>query len=393
MALMEIIEYVDQLGNEMVHRVPEQGSGEFKIGSQLIVREAQWAVFFRDGKALDVFGPGRHTVSTQNIPFLTSILTTPLFGDTPFRAEAFFVNRTVFTDQKWGTAEPIVFRDTEFKMVRLRANGIYSIQVMDPKLLVMKLVGTRSIYTNTQIADFLRGIIVGRMADILGEHLDSVLDLPRYYDEIGAGLKARVKDDFYQYGIALVDFVVNAITPPEDVLKRIDERSGMEAIGGMDRYFQFKAAQAIGDIARGGGGAEGGPGGGIGDAAATGVGIGAGAGLGFMIPGMIQQAMASGAQPKMRCPKCSKDIPFGSKFCPECGTNLAATMTCPQCQATLPVGSKFCPNCGQQLGGAPPAAAGGAEGGPTPSGPSEPATEGDPGGRPEGPAGETGRPS
>jgi membrane protease subunit (stomatin/prohibitin family) len=364
MALAEIIEYVDQYGNEMVHRIPEQGSGEFKIGSQLIVRETQWAVFFRDGKAYDVFEAGRHTIATANIPFLTAAVTTPLFGDTPFRAEVFFVNRNVFTDQKWGTAEPILFRDSEFKMIRLRANGIYSIQVSDPKLLITQLVGTRSIYTSSQIEDFLRGIIVGRMADLLGENLDSVLDLPRYFDELGAGLKARIKDDFAQYGLQMVDFVVNAITPPEEVQKRIDERSGMEAVGGMDRYFQFKAAQAIGDLAKGGGGGGEGSGTGIGGAAAAGLGLGAGAGIGMMIPGMFQQAMAGGAQPKMRCPNCSKDIPVGSKFCPECGANLAATITCPQCKATLPVGSKFCPNCGQQLTGGAPApapAAGGAQ--------------------------------
>ncbi|GAB4245924.1 MAG: SPFH domain-containing protein [Thermoleophilia bacterium] len=373
MALMEVIEYVDELGNEMVHRIPERGSGEFRIGSQLIVRDNQWAVFFRDGKALDVFGSGRHTLTTQNIPLLTSVVTVPLFGDTPFRAEVFFVSRRTFTDLKWGTAEPILFRDDEFAMIRLRANGIYSIQVTDPKLFVMKLVGTRSIYTNAQIEDFVRGIIVGRLADLLGENLDSVLDLPRYFDEIAAGLKARVKDDFYQYGFSLVDFVVNAITPPVEVQKRIDERSGMEAVGGMDRYFQFKAASALGDLARGGGApggtGEGGAGQGGADSlagtAAAGLGLGAGAGFGFMIPGMMQQALAQGRQPNIRCPNCHADVPFGSRFCPSCGANLAATVTCPQCGAQLPVGSKFCMNCGRQLGGPPPASSpGGPAGGP-----------------------------
>jgi membrane protease subunit (stomatin/prohibitin family) len=358
MALMDLIEYVDEQGTEMVHRIPEQGSGDFKVGSQLIVRESQWAVFFRDGKAYDTFGPGRHTLATQNIPLLTAILTAPLYGDTPFRSEVYFVSQRTFTDLKWGTTEPILFRDTEFKMIRLRSNGIYTIQITDPKLFVVKIVGTRGIFNNTQIEDFLRGVIVGRLADILGEHLESVLDLPRYFDELGAGLKARIKDDFAQYGLAIVDFLVNAISPPDEVQKRIDERSGMEAVGGMDRYFQFKAAQAIGDLAKGTGGGGGGEGGGstVGTAAAAGLGLGTGAGLGMMIPGMLQQAMAGGAQPKVRCPNCGKDIPFGSKFCPECGYNLSATITCPKCGATLPAGSKFCPNCGEQLAGKAPAA-------------------------------------
>jgi membrane protease subunit (stomatin/prohibitin family) len=358
MALMDLIEFVDEQGNEMAHRIPEQGSGEFKLGSQMIVRESQWAVFFRDGKAYDVFDAGRHTLATQNIPLLTSILTKPLYGDTPFRCEVFYVSKRTFTDLKWGTVEPILFRDTEFKMIRLRSNGIYTFQITDPKLFVVKIVGTRGIYTNAQIEDFLRGVIIGRMSDILGESLDSVLDLPRYFDELGAGLKARVRDDFAQYGLEIVDFLVNAISPPEDVQKRIDERSGMEAVGGMDRYFQYKAAQAIGDLAKGGGGGGGEGGSDIGTAATAGLGLGAGAGLGMMIPGMLQQAMAGGAQPKVRCPNCSQDIPFGSKFCPNCGTNLAATVTCPKCSATLPAGSKFCPNCGQNLT-APPAEKGG----------------------------------
>ncbi len=285
MALMDLIEFVDEHGAEMAHRIPEQGSGEFKVGSQLIVRESQWAVFFRDGKAYDVFGPGRHTLATQNIPLLTAVITTPLFGDTPFRSEAYFVSQRTFTDLKWGTTEPILFRDSEFKMIRLRSNGVYSFQITDPKLFVVKIVGTRGIFTNFQIEDFLRGVIIGRLADILGESLDSVLDLPRYFDELGAGLKARIKDDFAQYGLAIVDFLINAISPPDDVQKRIDERSGMEAVGGMDRYFQYKAAQAIGDLASGGGGGAGGGSTDIGTAATAGLGLGAGAGLGMMIPG------------------------------------------------------------------------------------------------------------
>jgi membrane protease subunit (stomatin/prohibitin family) len=351
MALMNLIEFIDEQGGEMVHRIPEQGSGEFKIGSQLIVRESQWSVFFRDGKAYDVFEPGRHTLTTLNIPLLTAILTKPLFGDSPFKAEAYFVSRRTFTDLKWGTTEPILFRDTEFKMIRLRSNGIFTFQIIDPKLFVVKIVGTRGIYTNMQIEDFLRGVIIGRLADILGESLESVLDLPRYFDELGAGLKARIKDDFAQYGLAMVDFLINSISPPEDVQKRIDERSGMEAVGGMDRYFQYKAAQAIGDLAKGGGGGSGGGAGGtdIGSAATAGLGLGAGAGLGMMIPGMLQQAMAGGTQPKVRCPNCKADVPFDSAFCPKCGAHLAATETCSNCKATLPVGSKFCPNCGQNM--------------------------------------------
>src|SRR4030042_4890045 len=196
MALMQLIEYVDEEGQEMVHRIPEKGSGEFQIGSQLIVRESQWAVFFRDGKAYDVFEGGRHTLTTQNIPLITAILTAPLYGDSPFRAEALFVSKRTFTALKWGTGEPIAFRDSEFKMIRLRSNGIYTFQITDPKLFVVKIVGTRGIYRNSEIADFLRGVIVGRLSDILGETLDWVVDLPRYFDELGAGLKARIRADF-----------------------------------------------------------------------------------------------------------------------------------------------------------------------------------------------------
>src|SRR5439155_5824803 len=125
MGVLDVIEFLDPTGRQILHRVPEGGSGEFRIGSQLVVRESQVAVFFRDGKALDVFGQGRHTLTTANIPLLTRLLSLPFGGTSPFRSDVYFVARKIFTDLKWGTKEPVAFRDAELAMVRLRAFGVY----------------------------------------------------------------------------------------------------------------------------------------------------------------------------------------------------------------------------------------------------------------------------
>src|SRR5690349_10384126 len=169
MAILDIVEFLDPTGRQMVHRVPEYGSGDFKLGSQCIVRESQVAVFFRDGKALDVLGPGRHTLSTQNIPILGGLLNLPFGGNSPFKAEVYFVNMADLIDQKWGTSEPVAFRDTELGIVRLRAFGTYSMAVADPQQFVNKIVGTQGLVETTQIADYLRNIIVSRLNATLGQ--------------------------------------------------------------------------------------------------------------------------------------------------------------------------------------------------------------------------------
>ena len=339
--IFDIVEFFDETGRQMVHRLPEHGSGDFRLGSQLIVRESQAAVFFRDGKALDTFGPGRHTISTANIPLLTGLISIPFGGETPFKAEVYFVNLREFLEQKWGTPEAITLRDSELGMVRLRAFGTYSIQVSEPQLFVNKVVGTQGLYETSQIQGFLRGIIISKLTDLLGEAQKSILDLPSLYDEIGAGAKAKVQDDFNALGIALKTLYVTSISPTEETAKAIDERASMGAIGNMQAYLQFKTARAMTEAA----GAPGGM-------AGAGVGLGAGVGMGAAMAQMMAQSMQPGAQAAaatMVCPSCSAQIPAGSKFCPQCGAKIGGTIICPNCKAEVPEGSQFCPNCGTKI--------------------------------------------
>ncbi len=345
--IIDVVEFLDNTGNEIVHREPPDGPGDFRLGSQVIVRESQRAVFFRDGKSLDVFGPGRHTITTANIPILASIIGLATSGKSPFPAEVIFVNMREFLDQKWGTPEPIAFRDPELGMVRLRSFGTFSFVVKDPSLFVNGIVGQQGIYTTSALQNYLRSIIVAKMTDLLGEQKKSVLDLPSLYNEIGAGTKAQLNDDFAVIGLNLKALYVNAITPTEETAKAIDERAAMGAIGDMAKYMQFKAARAIGDAAQQPGGASG--------AMDAGIGLGAGVGLGAGLAGMMAQAMQqaqSGAKaaPTVICPNCGTANPAGARFCNSCGAKLAGgTVKCPTCGTENPAGAKFCSNDGTKL--------------------------------------------
>jgi len=347
--MMEVIEWFDQTGTGIVHRYPEEGSGDIKMGAQLIVRENQAAVFFRDGQGLDVLGPGRHTLSTQNLPILTHLLSLPWGFTSPFRAEVYFVNLKVFTNMRWGTRDPVAFKDSQLGLIRLRAFGSFTMRVSQPLLFVNSLVGTQGSYTTDQIEDYLREVIVARLNDFLGETVKSLLELPSQYDEMAAALKTRLAEEFRKYGTEMVDFYINRITPPEEVARMIDERSSMGAVGDLDRFLKFKAAKAMGDAAQGSGG-------GLGDGAAAGVGVGVGAGLGMMMPGMLAKSL--GVEPAagpgasvVTCPGCQSAVAADSRFCPRCGRQLAAATRCARCQAEVPGGARFCSACGQAVAG------------------------------------------
>jgi membrane protease subunit (stomatin/prohibitin family) len=343
MVFMEVLEWFDETGQEMVHKIPERGSADIKFGAQLIVRESQAAVFFRDGKGLDLLGPGRHTLSTLNLPIVTRVLSLPYGFKSPFRVEVYFVNLKSFVNVKWGTKEPVAFRDNSLGLVRLRAFGVYAMRIVQPLLFINTLVGTQGAYNTEQAGDYLREIIVSRFNDMIGEILDTIFNLPEHYDELGVGVKSRVQEDFGRFGILLEDLFINSITPPAEVQKMIDEKSGMGAVGDLDKFMKYKAAKAMGDAA-----SQPGDGG----AAGTGMGLGLGAGLGMMMPGILQQSMqatAKGQVEKVACPKCQSQIDATVRYCPQCGHQVIRENTCPQCGKNLPTKARFCMFCGTRV--------------------------------------------
>ena len=247
---MEVLEFLDNAGNVLVKRMPDTGQLEIKWGSQLTVRESQDAVFFRDGKALDVFGAGRHVLKTQNVPVVGKWVTSFGYGEnSPFRAEVVFVGKQLFPNLKWGTREPILFRDTEFNIIRLRAFGSYSIQVSDTMLFVNKVVGTKGLFSTDSIEDYLKGIIVSKLNVVLGANLKTVLDIAGTIDQLNLILRTELQNDFSGLGLSIHDLYIQSISVPDEVQKIIDTKSGMGVLGNLDQYMKYKVANAIGDAA------------------------------------------------------------------------------------------------------------------------------------------------
>jgi membrane protease subunit (stomatin/prohibitin family) len=283
--VFDVVEFVDETSSEIVHRIPERGSGDFRMGSQVIVRESQSAVFFRDGQALDTFGPGRHTITTANIPLLVNLVGKAFSGETPFKAEVYFVSLREFTDLKWGTPTPITIKDSELGMARVQARGTYAIQVVDPQLFVNKIVGTQGLFRTSNIKDFFRSMVLTKLSDLVGEQGKSVIEIAAMTEEIVAGVRAKAAEEFAARGVTLTSVYAEYIGPTEETAKAIDERASMGAIGDMQAYMQFQAARGMRDAAQQSGGTAG-----------AGVGLGAGVGMGAAMAQMMSQSMQQPAQ-------------------------------------------------------------------------------------------------
>jgi membrane protease subunit (stomatin/prohibitin family) len=339
LVFLEVIEWFDETGKELVHRIPETGSGEIKFGAQLTVRESQAGVLFYKGKAIEAFGPGRHTLKTGNIPILTKILSVPWGMTSPLRAEVCMVNMKIFPNLKWGTMDPVAFKDSELGLVRLRAYGIFNIRVIQPLLFINSLVGTMGIFSTEGIEEYLKGVIVSRFNDHLGENLDSLVNLAGRYDELSKGLKFRLQEDFKHLGLGLSELYITSITPPPVVQQAIDDKSRINVIQDLDKLVKMKAAMAMEKAAESSGSA----------------GAGLGMGLGFMMPGMFADAFRkqNGSSPaipeEIKCPDCGNAIPKESRFCPLCGHQQLVYSQCASCGKNLPPSAAFCPRCGQPV--------------------------------------------
>lgn len=269
MAIIDLIEFFDPTGEILVTKEPQDSSAEFRLGSQLIVQESQMAIFYRDGKALDSFCAGRHTLSTSNLPLLASLIGAPFGGESPFRTYVYFIALKTFTNLGWGTSNPIMFRDADFRMVSLRANGVYSIRVSDPRVFLNTIVGTKGLETTFHLEDFLRNLIVAHFNEVLGKDMKSLLDLPAQYGNVARELKQSVRCDLEQYGIELVDMALSAITVPDEVQQMLNKATAIAAQDA-EKYRSISTSDAIRDAAKNSG---------SGGLAGAGVGVGMGIGM------------------------------------------------------------------------------------------------------------------
>lgn len=337
--LIDVIEWTDNSSKTMVHKYDMNGK-EIMMGAQLTVRESQVAIFVNEGELADVFEPGRYELQTSNMPILTKLKSWKYGFNSPFKSDVYFVNTKQFLDMKWGTSNPVMMRDAEFGMIRVRAFGIYSFKVSDAVKFLREVFGTASLLTVEGVEGQIKRTLVSGLSDAIAESKIPALDLAANYDELADYAMKAINPKLADLGLTLCSFVIENISLPEEVEKSIDKRTSMGVLGNLDQYAKYQAAEAMRDAANNSNGMAG-----------MGVGMGAGAAMGQMFAQSMNPAApaapaaavpAAGAV----CSACGAQIAAGAKFCPECGAKQNAASFCTSCGKEIPAGTKFCPECG-----------------------------------------------
>lgn len=355
MAIVEVVKY-EGTPNVFAWKYPNDELGTW---TQLIVNETQEAVLFKGGKALDIFGSGRHTLDTENIPLLNHIINLPFGGKSPFTAEVWFVNKIYSLDIKWGTATPIQLQDPKYEIfVPLRSYGQFGIQIEDTKKFLIKLVGTLNVFDDSNILKYFRGLYMTKAKDTISSYLVhkqiSILEINAYLDEISNYMKERIEPTMAEYGIRLLNFYVNDISVPEEdpAVKKLKDalakRAEMNIIGynyQQERSFNTleNAASNQGTMAS--------------NIMGAGLGLGMGINVGNAVGGQLGEVskVLNTESVNKKCPKCQAILEQNDRFCSVCGFDTQKAeleksnqVKCSNCGASYPVNTKFCPECGNK---------------------------------------------
>ena len=375
MAIVEVIKYNGK-PNVMAWKYPCEELGTW---TQIIVNETQEAVFVKEGKVLDILGPGRHTLSTENIPILSKLINLPFGGKSPFTAEVWYINKIYSLDVKWGTAPAIQIQDPKYHVfVPVTAFGQFGIQVVDSQKFLTKLVGTLPSFEHDAMVKYFRGLLVSNVKNVISTYLVkknvSILEINAYITEISQELETKLRPEIEEYGIQLANFYVTSIEAPEDdsAVIKLKKRAEMDIVG--YDYNTARSFDTLESVAKNEGSGS--------NIMNAGIGLGMGFGIGGQFGNQMSNVVTKmntnekTEQPKnkLKCVNCGAEVDEKQKFCPECGTKIgefckncgarlsknqkfcpecgaSQIFTCPSCKKEINKDAKFCPECGERLGG------------------------------------------
>lgn len=347
MALFRLnIEWAGNDNNTIVYKYPFKKSGkEVNNKSSLTVRESQCAVFVYKGQIADVFGPGLYDLKTEIFPILTKLASWKYAFETPITLDVYFINTKQFTDNKWGTQNPIIIRDNEFGVIRVRGFGAFAFKVDDPTVFLKQVFGTVSSYETGDIVSYLKTMLISALTDVIGESKISALDLAGNTLEFNEIVKRGVQAKFNELGLKLTNLFIENMSVPAEVEKAFDERSKLGILGDKtDVLMKVAAAEAMKSAAKNEGNAL----------AGAGVSVGAGLGMGQIFAEAFKSSNnqvepAKEKAPGKKCSNCGAENSASSKFCSECGQKFNVKAFCPECGQEVKSSAKFCEACGYKL--------------------------------------------